>query len=151
MLSRDEPVSVFTLPLNCTAVFRFKTLKVVCNTKSSINTVQRDITSFLSSGAVSSKIFNSESIRSKASLRARDLNSTTGSDFWSEDVVWNQIKTIKHSHHFARNRKRTFTRVHRISRLTMICLRCNDANYSLTKDTRNKIFIVEVDSLHYMS
>ena len=81
MLSRDKPVSVFTLPLNCTAVFRFKTLKVVCNTKSSINTVQRDITSFLSSGAVSSKIFNSESIRSKVSLRARDLSSTSGSAF----------------------------------------------------------------------
>lgn len=40
---------------------------------------QLDFTSFLSSGTVSNKSFNSWSMRSKASLRANVLNSTTGS------------------------------------------------------------------------
>ena len=43
------------------------------------------------------------------------------------------------------------SQVHRISRLTMICLRCNDANYSQTKDIRNKIFIADKDPLNRMS
>jgi len=61
---------------------------------------QLDFTSFLSSGAVSNKSFNSWSMRSKASLRATVLNSTTGSAGFSDykqthqhSWLWTQQET----------------------------------------------------------
>lgn len=61
---------------------------------------QLDFTSFLSSGAVSNKSFNSWSMRSKASLRANVLNSTTGSAGFSDykqthqhSWLWTQQET----------------------------------------------------------
>ena len=60
----------------------------------------KQLTSFLSSGTVSNKSFNSWSMRSKASLRATVLNSTTGSAGFSDykqthqhSWLWTQQET----------------------------------------------------------
>ena len=76
----------------------------------SLNTfAQQDITCFLSSGTVSNKSFNSWSMRSKASLRATVLNSTTGSAFEfccsvykeTDQHSWLWSQQEKHIHQFS--------------------------------------------------
>lgn len=104
---------------------------------------QLDFTSFLSSGTVSNKSFNSWSMRSKASLRATVLNSTTGSAGFSDykqthqhSWLWTQQETHSPLNHIF------------IFKLTMIFLQ-SVASKWLVKRVQIKYLSMKYTTLHF--